>query len=76
MALRELTLLLLREAVAELRRVWAGNEPTGEWRLTRDASDVPGLLVCSDFLNAAEVEALRTVMGAHRSWVLCARTAM
>ena len=63
---------LLREAISELVRVWAGKEPSGEWKLERDASDVPGLLVCSNFLNEVEVEALRTVYGAHRAWVHCA----
>ena len=27
-----------------------------------------GLSVCAGFLNASEVEALRTVIGAHRAW--------
>jgi hypothetical protein len=26
------------------------------------------LLLCHDFLDAKEVEALRTLMGAHRQW--------
>lgn len=59
---------LLREAVAELRRVWNGKEPKGEWRLDQNASGVGGLLICSNFLSADEVEALRTVYGAHRAW--------
>ena len=60
---------LLREAVAELRRVWAGNEPRGDWKLVTDQSEIAGLLVCQNFLDDPEVEALRTVMGAHRAWV-------
>lgn len=60
---------LLREALSELKRVWSGREPSGSWQLVHDASDVPGLLVCESFLSEAEVEALRTVMGAHRAWV-------
>ena len=91
---------LLRDAIAELRRCWAGSEPRGDWRLTADAGGVPGLTVCTDFLDdqearaaaaapppprrrrhraplrrhrarpsaAAQVEALRSVVGAHRTW--------
>jgi hypothetical protein len=33
---------LLREAMEELRNCWAGNEPSGEWELQRDAgADAP-----------------------------------
>ena len=59
---------LLRDAVNEFRRVWHGTEPEGPWELEQDARGVAGLLVCDNFLNAAEVEALRTVYGAHRAW--------
>ena len=61
-------LKLLREALAELKRVWSGPEPSGAWKLERDARGVEGLLVIENFLDDAEVEALRTVMGAHRAW--------
>ena len=86
---------LLRDAIAELRRCWAGSEPRGDWRLTADAGGVPGLTVCTNFLDdqearaaaaapprrrrhaaaatarpsaAPQVEALRSVVGAHRTW--------
>ena len=96
---------LLADAMVELRRVWKGAEPALPWKLQRDASAVPGLHVCKDFLSAPEVdarllphsqpqlpfapthratsprwhaahscflvwqvEALRTVLGAHRAW--------
>ena len=59
---------LLREAIAELRRVWAGSTPSGPWEVHTDAHGVGGLLLCTDFLDAREVEALRTVYGAHRAW--------
>ena len=59
---------LLREACAELRRVWNGVAPSGEWSLVQNPSDVTGLLIVKDFLNAAEVEALRSIFGSHRAW--------
>ena len=62
---------LLREAMTELRRVWRGREPGSDWLVEADAGGVPGLFVCNDFVNAQEVEALRTLMGAHRQWAHC-----
>ena len=59
---------LLKDALAELQRAWAGNEPRGGWRVEVDYGGIPGLLLCHDFLDAKEVEALRTLMGAHRQW--------
>mmetsp|Transcript_43407 Transcript_43407/g.98060 ORF Transcript_43407/g.98060 Transcript_43407/m.98060 type:complete len:325 (-) Transcript_43407:633-1607(-) len=59
---------LLREAMEELRNCWAGNEPSGEWELQRDAGGVSGLNICTNFLDPKEVEALRTLVGSHRAW--------
>ena len=56
---------------AELRDAWRGAAPAEgpEARLQVDAQGVPGLHVATDVLSSAEVEALRTVLGAHRAWV-------
>ena len=59
---------LLSQAMAELHRCWAGVSPQGAWKVSQDVGGVPGLAVCADFLSAAEVEALRTLIGAHRTW--------
>lgn len=62
---------LLDGAMGELRKVWAGNAPSGAdgaWRLERNVGGVPGLAVCVNFLDAAEVEAMRTIFGSHRTW--------
>ncbi len=59
---------LLRAAMDEFRRCWAGDAPSAKWKLERDASGVTGLHVVEDFLGPSEVEALRTVHGAHRAW--------
>lgn len=59
---------LLSQAMAELQRCWAGVSPQGAWKVAQDVEGVPGLAVCADFLSAAEVEALRTLIGAHRTW--------
>ena len=57
---------LLREAMVELRRYW---RPSIESVVVdTDANGVRGLHVCNDFLDKDEVEALRTVIGAHRAW--------
>jgi len=62
---------LLAAAMAELRDAWRGAAPAEgpEARLQVDAQGVPGLHVATDVLSSAEVEALRTVLGAHRAWV-------
>jgi len=59
---------LLREAMDELRSCWTGKEPSGAWELVRDAGGVPGLNICTNFLDPKEVEALRTLVGSHRAW--------
>lgn len=59
---------LLREAMEELRGCWAGHEPSGKWEVRVDVDGVCGLAVCINFLSEVEVEALRTIMGAHRAW--------
>ena len=41
--------------------------PSGAWKLEHDARGVEGLVI-ENFLDDAEVEALHTVMGAHRAW--------
>ena len=53
---------LLREAITELKRVWRGREPSGEWSLERDAMGVDGLLVVANCLNAEEVRAIRLLL--------------
>lgn len=60
---------LLRLALAEFKAAWAGKEPSGAWKVDGDAGGVRGLTVVHNFLNEAEVEALRTVYGAHRAWL-------
>jgi hypothetical protein len=60
--------VLLGEALAELERVWGGPIPRGGWTVARDVQGVSGLHVCTDFVDQTEVEALRTVIGAHRRW--------
>ncbi|KAL3908087.1 MAG: hypothetical protein SGPRY_009934 [Prymnesium sp.] len=59
---------LLREAMDELRRCWAGKAPSGRWDVEQDVDGVSGLSICRNFLDEREVEALRTVIGAHRAW--------
>ena len=59
---------LLSQAMAELQRCWAGVSPQGAWKVAQDVEGVPGLAVCADFLSDTEVEALRTLIGAHRTW--------
>ena len=59
---------LLTEAMAELHKCWAGKAPSGEWKVQQGVGGVSGLAVCTNFLNEQEVEALRTLIGAHRTW--------
>jgi len=57
--------------MGELRKVWAGDTPSGAegaWSVERSVGGVPGLAVCINFLDAKEVEAMRTIFGSHRTW--------